>query len=66
MSDNYQSSYHSEQIVVLGASGTGKSSLANSFLGWRRPRRSLPFPVLFCLENESFDPVAIRLATVFV
>ena len=47
MSDNYQSSNHSEQIVVLGASGTGKSSLANSFLGWRRPRRSLPFPVFF-------------------
>ena len=54
MSDNYQSSNHSEQIVVLGASGTGKSSLANSFLGWRRPRRSLPFPVLYCLESESF------------
>jgi len=33
------------KIVVLGASGTGKSSLANSFLGWRRPQRSLPFPV---------------------
>ena len=66
MSDNYQSSNHSEQIVVLGASGTGKSSLANSFLGWRRPRRSLPFPVFF-LESESFFyPVAIRLATVFV
>jgi len=33
------------KIVVLGASGTGKSSSANSFLGWRRPKRSLPFPV---------------------
>ena len=67
MSDNYQSSNHSEQIVVLGASGTGKSSLANSFLGWRRPRRSLPFPVLFfCLESESFYLVAIRFARVFV
>ena len=32
--------------MVLGASGTGKSSLANSFLGWRRPARSLPFPVI--------------------
>merc|ERR1712192_164664 len=33
------------KLVVLGASGTGKSPLANSFLGWRRPKRALPFPV---------------------
>ena len=55
MSDNYPSSNHSEQIVVLGASGSGKSSLANSFLGWRRPRRSLPFPVFFLDALASLD-----------